>query len=66
MTNEIKPLTPKFRAEINEGIDKALREFDDCQSTVYISAIRIGLNTWRNIINSLPDGYPIPVKRGES
>lgn len=35
-------------------------EQNDCQDSVYVRMQKAGYGALRNIINALPDGYPIP------
>lgn len=60
-----KPLTPKLREEINDAIVSNMAELQTCQSNVFVNAQMIGYEAFKNIINSLPDGYLIPFERGE-
>lgn len=59
----MKPLTPEFREQINESIKSQEIELDSCQNTPYVVARRVGLQALENLINALPDGYPIPMER---
>lgn len=59
----IKPLTPEFRSDINTSIDNQIRELDSCQQNAFVNVQLCGLYAIRNIINALPNGYPIPVKK---
>ena len=61
----MKPLTPEFREQINESIKSQEIELDSCQNTPYVAVIRVGLRALENLINALPDGYPIPMKRSD-
>lgn len=38
------------------------RKLNTCKPTAFVAARRIGLRTTKNLINALPDGYPIPMK----
>lgn len=58
-----KPLTPALRREINISIDSQIQELYTCQMNAFVSAQLIGLQTFSNLINALPDGYPLPVKK---
>lgn len=61
-----KPLTPSFRGQIEESIEKQWMELSDCQNTPYVSVLRVGLKATKTLIHGLPDGFPIPIeKRGE-
>ena len=64
MTN-YKPLTPKFRSEILDSINSQVNELNTCQTNVFVSAQRVGLDALQNLIKALPDGYPIPLKEGD-
>jgi len=58
-----KPLTPAFREEIKEGIRKEMQELNTCEDTVYVRARKAGLVEFLRLIDSLPDGYPIPMNK---
>lgn len=58
-----KPLTPAFRVEIQNSIAQNMAELNTCQNTVYVSAQKTGLNVLSYLIETLPDGYLIPMKR---
>lgn len=58
-----QPLTPTFRSAIQESISQNMAELNTCQNTVYVSAQKTGLNILSYWIESLPDGYLIPMKR---
>ena len=62
MTN-YKPLTPKFRSEILDGINSQVSELNTCQENAFVLAQKVGLNALQNLIKALPDGYPIPFER---
>ena len=59
----IKPLTPEFRSDINISIDNQIRDLKTCQTNVFVLAQMRGLSELKNLINALPDGYPIPMKK---
>lgn len=59
----IKPLTPQFRDDILESLNKQLEELDSCESNSYVVLQKNIFNQLKKIIQSLPDGYPIPVER---
>lgn len=61
--NEYKTLTPSYRAEIQEGIISQMQELNTCQDNALVSAQKVGLTVLSNLINALPDGYPIPIER---
>ena len=58
-----KPLTPRFREEINASIDCNIAELKTCSNNAFVNAQIVGLKATRNLINNLPDGYPIPMER---
>lgn len=58
-----KPLTPNLRSKINSSIEKQMQELRTCQSNVFVSMQMEGLRNAKNLINRLPDGYPMPMKR---
>lgn len=57
-----EPLTPELRQGINETIEKELGKLNTCKPTAFVAARRVGLRTTKNLINALPDGYPVPMK----
>lgn len=58
-----KPLTPAFRTEIQNSISQNMAELNTCEENVLVSAQKTGLNMLSYWIESLPDGYLIPMKR---
>lgn len=58
-----EPLTPELRQGINETIEKELGKLNTCKPAVFVAERRVGLRTTKNLINSLPDGYPVPIAR---
>ena len=58
-----KPLTPSLRADINISIDKNITELKTCKSNTFVNMQIAGYKAARNLINGLPDGYPIPMER---
>lgn len=58
-----EPLTPELRQGINKTIEKELGKLNTCKPTAFVAARRVGLRTTKNLINSLPDGYPVPIAR---
>ena len=61
--NEYKPLTPTFRSEIQKSISSQMQELNTCKDNAFVSAQKVGLTALSNLINALPDGYPVPIKR---
>ncbi len=60
-----KPLTPKFRKQINDSICDQTAELNACQNSPYVTLQKISLQTLENLINALPDGYSIPMERSD-
>lgn len=61
-----KILTKDFREKINRGIDQNIEELLRCDKNSLVIAEINAYQMLRNMINSLPDGCPIPVeKRGQ-
>ena len=58
-----EPLTPELRQGINETIEKELGKLNTCKPTAFVAARRVGLRATKNLIISLPDGYPVPIAR---
>lgn len=59
---DYKPLTPEFREEINISINKQVAELNACQPNAFVNAQLMALKAHENLINALPDGYPIPIR----
>ena len=57
---DYKPLTPKLRSEILDGINSRVNELNTCQTNAFVSAQMVGLNALENLFRALPDGYPVP------
>ena len=60
---EYEPLTPSLRQDINIAFDKQIADLQTCQPCVLVNMQIKGLQMGKKIINALPDGYPIPLKR---
>lgn len=60
---EYVPLTPDMREAANEAIDRNLEALKTCEDTPWVSVSRVANEMLRNLINALPDGYPMPVTR---
>lgn len=60
-----KPLTPQLRAEINDSISKEMRKLESCQNNSFVQMYKESYFALSYLINSLPDGYPIPITKGE-
>lgn len=56
-----KPLTPAFRSDIDKAIDNNIADLSTCQSNAIVSAQIAGQRALKNLINALPDGYPMPM-----
>lgn len=57
-----RPLTPKLRGEINQGIQNERIELESCQRTPYVTLQLSSLEALELLIDRLPDGYPVPMK----
>ena len=40
-----------------------IAELKTCSNNAFVNAQIVGLKATRNLINNLPDGYPIPMER---
>lgn len=58
-----KPLTPDFREQINLEIDRNIAELLRCDRNSLVIGEINAYKILRNVINHLPDGYPIPVEK---
>ena len=56
-------LTPKFRDEINASISKQTSELNTCADNALVNAQKLGLQALQTMVNALPDGYPMPMKK---
>ena len=63
MSEFCKPLTPEFRKQINDSISKNIAELKTCESNAFVRTQICGYQAMRGLINSLPDGYLIPMKK---
>lgn len=63
MSDYYKTLTPAFRTEIKEAVRKEMQELNTCEDTYYVRARKDGLVAFSRLIDSLPDGYPIPTNK---
>lgn len=59
----IKPLTPSFRKEIIDDFDKQIAELQTCKPNAIVNIQIEGLRMYKRLINGLPDGYPIPIRK---
>lgn len=57
-----KPLTPDFRENINNTIDRNIAELNTCKHNAFTNMQIISQEALKKLINALPDGYPIPVE----
>ena len=60
---EYIPLTPDIRAAVNDAINQRLAVLDTCESTPWVNLSRTANEVTRHVINTLPDGYLMPVTR---
>ena len=56
-------LTPKFREEIDQGFDIAIKELLECNSSALVMSQIEGLKMVKRYIDGLPDGVLIPVRK---
>lgn len=63
MTTIYKPLTPNLRHEIRASINDSIRELETCQPNPLVTMHIQSYNALQNLIDSLPDGYLLPMKR---
>jgi hypothetical protein len=66
MTNIIKPLTPSLRRDIRIGVDQQIADLQTCKPNAFVNAQIEALRTFKRLINGLPDGYPIPLRKSNS
>ena len=64
MAELYKTLTPAFRQQILDSIDKSMRELDTCGDNALVAVQRLGLTSYKALFKVLPDGYPVPITRG--
>lgn len=61
----IAPLTKDVKREFNIAVDTKLAELNRCDETPYVNLYKSLYQLQKNLINALPDGYPVPmIKRG--
>ena len=65
MGGNYKILTPNFRKEINNSINEMVRELSECSPNLLVHAHMDALDALRYVIDSLPDGYLMPMKGGK-
>lgn len=58
-----KPLTPDFREQINDTISKNIAELKTCEPNALVNMQLCGQKALQKLINSLPDGYLLPMER---
>lgn len=58
-----KPLTPDMRKQINDSIEKNIKELKTCEQNVLVNMQIQGQLALKNLIDSLPDGYLIPMRK---
>lgn len=59
-----EPLTPTLRRKINEAMDEKIAELEECEANAFTTALLLGWRWRKNLINALPDGYPLPCRKG--
>lgn len=60
----MEPLTKDMKVSINLEIDKRMEALNRCDNTPYVALYKVAYEVTRNLINALPDGYPVPITRG--
>lgn len=60
---EYKPLTPSFRAEIDDAFSRQIEELKTCEPNALVMAQISALQAYNRLIHGLPDGYPIPIRK---
>ena len=60
---DFKPLTPSFRQDINIGFDKQIADLQTCKPNALVNVQIEALQMYKRLINGLPDGYPIPIRK---
>ena len=55
-----EPLTPTLRRKLNEAMDEKIAELEECEANAFTAALLLGWRCQKNLINALPDGYPLP------
>lgn len=60
---DIKPLTPSFRKDIVNAFDKQIAELQTCKPNAIVKTHIVTLQMYKSLINGLPDGYPIPIRK---
>ncbi len=60
--SEYKLFTPALRAEIKEAVREEMQELNTCEDTCFVRARKTGLVAFLGLIDSLSDGYPIPMQ----
>lgn len=60
-----RPLTPSLRAEIDNAFDRQINELMTCKTNTLVMIQINALQTSKKLIHGLPDGYPMPIKKGE-
>ena len=63
--HSFKPLTPNFRNEINDGFNAQIAELQTCKPSALVNVQIEALRMYKRLINSLPDGYPMPINTKE-
>ena len=61
---EYKPLTPSFRIEIDDAFNRQIEELKTCEPNALVMVQISALQTSKRLIHGLPDGYPMPIRKG--
>ena len=59
----LTPLTKDMKCSVNMELDRKIEELNGCDNTPYVEMYKVLYGLTRNLINALPDGYPVPVTR---
>lgn len=63
MAEFYKPLTPDFRREIIDSINRNISELHTCESNALVQIQITSYQAVKTLINGLPDGYPMPMMK---
>lgn len=61
----LTPLTKDLKASVNSELERKMEELNRCDETPFVALYRVVYGATRNLINALPDGYPVPVTRSK-
>lgn len=58
-----KPLTPDFRRQIIDSINRNISELRTCEPNILVQAQITSYQTVKMLINGLPDGCLMPMRK---